>query len=45
MQQRRMALEKCVQKIVSHPVLVKDPDLKMFLESDTFALDVSVLVH
>lgn len=40
-QQRRLALEKCIQKMANHPVLQKDPDLKMFLESDTFALDVS----
>ena len=40
-EQRRLALEKCIQKIANHPVLQKDPDLKMFLESDTFALDVS----
>jgi sorting nexin-1/2 len=40
-QQRRSALEKCIQKIANHPVLSKDPDLKFFLESDTFALDVS----
>ncbi|OAX41529.1 Vps5-domain-containing protein [Rhizopogon vinicolor AM-OR11-026] len=39
-QQRRMALEKCIQKIVNHPVLAKDPDLKLFLESDTFSLDI-----
>ncbi|EMD38937.1 hypothetical protein CERSUDRAFT_47356, partial [Gelatoporia subvermispora B] len=39
-QQRRNALEKCIQKIASHPVLQKDPDLKLFLESDTFALDI-----
>lgn len=39
-QQRRMALEKCIQKIANHPVLAKDPDLKLFLESDTFSLDV-----
>ena len=38
--QRRLALEKCIQKIANHPVLQKDPDLKLFLESDTFALDV-----
>lgn len=42
-QQRRLALEKCIQKIANHPVLCKDPDLKFFLESDSFALDVSVL--
>jgi sorting nexin-1/2 len=39
-QQRRLALEKCIQKISNHPVLQKDPDLKLFLESDTFSLDV-----
>jgi len=41
--QRRFALEKCIQKIANHPVLGQDPDLKTFLESDTFALDVSFL--
>ena len=40
--QRRLALEKCIQKIANHPELGKDPDLKMFLESDTFALDVCI---
>ncbi|TBU27285.1 Vps5-domain-containing protein [Dichomitus squalens] len=39
-QQRRLALEKCIQKIANHPVLQKDHDLKLFLESDTFALDI-----
>ncbi|KAM6497135.1 Vps5 C terminal like domain containing protein [Amanita muscaria] len=38
--QRRLALENCVQKTANHPVLCKDSDLKMFLESDTFALDI-----
>ncbi|KAJ7759260.1 Vps5 C terminal like-domain-containing protein [Mycena metata] len=38
--QRRFALEKCIHKIANHPVLGKDPDLKLFLESDTFALDI-----
>ena len=42
-QQRRLALEKCIQKIASHPVLQKDTDLKLFLESDTFALDVRLI--
>lgn len=41
--QRRFALEKCIQKIANHPVLAKDPDLKLFLESDSFALDVSTI--
>ncbi|KAF5383683.1 hypothetical protein D9615_003643 [Tricholomella constricta] len=38
--QRRFALEKCIQKIANHPVLGKDADLRLFLESDTFALDI-----
>ncbi|KAJ6591516.1 Vps5 C terminal like-domain-containing protein [Mycena vulgaris] len=38
--QRRFALEKCIHKIANHPVLGKDSDLKLFLESDTFALDI-----
>ncbi|KDR80722.1 hypothetical protein GALMADRAFT_241141, partial [Galerina marginata CBS 339.88] len=38
--QRRLALEKCIQKTANHPVLGKDPDLKLFLESDSFALDI-----
>lgn len=38
--QRRFALEKCIHKIANHPVLSKDADLKLFLESDTFALDI-----
>ncbi|KAF7308497.1 Beta-glucan synthesis-associated [Mycena chlorophos] len=38
--QRRLALEKCITKIANHPVLMKDPDLKLFLESDTFSLDI-----
>ena len=40
-QQRRSALEKCVQKMANHPVLCKDPDLRFFLENDNFVLDVS----
>lgn len=39
-QQRRLALERCIQKTANHPVLQKDPDLKLFLESDTFSLDI-----
>lgn len=38
---RRLALNKCIQKIASHPRLAKDPDLRLFLESDSFSLDVS----
>ena len=39
-QQRRLALENCINKMANHPVLCKDTDLKLFLESDTFSLDV-----
>ncbi|KAI0774784.1 Vps5 C terminal like-domain-containing protein [Trametes elegans] len=39
-QQRRLALQNCIQKIANHPVLQKDSDLKLFLESDTFSLDI-----
>ncbi|KAF8892263.1 Vps5 C terminal like-domain-containing protein [Infundibulicybe gibba] len=38
--QRRSALEKCIQKIANHPILGKDTDLRLFLESDTFSLDI-----
>lgn len=37
---RRLALNKCIQKIATHPRLAKDPDLRLFLESDSFAMDV-----
>lgn len=44
-EQRRIALEKCIQKMADHAVLSKDLDLKLFLESDNFALDVSFHLH
>ena len=34
-----------MNKISNHPVLQKDLDLKIFLESDSFALDVSNFVR
>lgn len=37
---RRIALNRCIQKIANHPRLKDDPDLKLFLESDNFALEV-----
>ncbi|RUP35202.1 hypothetical protein BC936DRAFT_138511 [Jimgerdemannia flammicorona] len=37
---RRVALEKCLRKIVAHPMLYGDPDLKLFLESESFNIDV-----
>ncbi|KAJ3220282.1 Vacuolar protein sorting-associated protein 5 [Dinochytrium kinnereticum] len=36
---RRFALERCIKKIVSHPLLQLDEDVKMFLESESFAVD------
>lgn len=39
-QQRRLALENCARKISNHPILARDADLRLFLESDTFSLDV-----
>lgn len=38
---RRLALERCLRKMCAHPVLQLDPDLKLFLESDSFSMDVS----
>lgn len=37
---RRLALNKCIQKIANHPRLSSDVDLKLFLESDSFSMDV-----
>ncbi|KAF8315352.1 Vps5-domain-containing protein [Clavulina sp. PMI_390] len=37
---RRLALNRCIQKIVNHAQLAMDPDLQLFLESDSFALDI-----
>ncbi len=44
---RRLALNKCIQKIAIHPLLSKDEDFRFFLESDSFALDVSdtTIIH
>jgi sorting nexin-1/2 len=36
---RRLALERCLTKITGHPVLQLDPDLRLFLESDHFAIE------
>ncbi|KAL7315182.1 Vacuolar protein sorting-associated protein vps5 [Mucor circinelloides] len=36
---RRVALERCLQKIVAHPMLYGDPDLKVFLESESFNVE------
>ncbi|KAK2797217.1 Vacuolar protein sorting-associated protein 5 [Onygenales sp. PD_10] len=37
---RRAALERMLNKTAAHPILQHDGDLKIFLESDTFNLDV-----
>lgn len=37
---RRAALERMVNKIAAHPILQHDADLKIFLESETFGVDV-----
>ncbi|KAG8691011.1 Vacuolar protein sorting-associated protein 5 [Ceratobasidium sp. 423] len=39
-EQRRLALNNCIQKIANHPILSADDDFKFFIESDSFALDV-----
>ncbi|KEF63799.1 uncharacterized protein A1O9_01777 [Exophiala aquamarina CBS 119918] len=37
---RRQALERMLNKIASHPILHHDADLKIFLESESFNIDV-----
>ena len=37
---RRAALERMLNKTAGHPILQHDADLKIFLESETFNLDV-----
>ncbi|KAK9415764.1 hypothetical protein SUNI508_10242 [Seiridium unicorne] len=37
---RRQALEKMLNKIAAHPTLQHDPDLKLFLESESFNVDI-----
>ena len=37
---RRAALERMLNKIALHPILQHDADLKIFLESESFSLDV-----
>ena len=44
MENRRQALEKCLNKITSHPILYRDPDLKLFMESDNFIIDVGIII-
>ncbi|KAF6240431.1 hypothetical protein HO173_001099 [Letharia columbiana] len=42
---RRSALEKMLNKTAAHPVLQHDGDLKIFLESDAFNMDVKHREH
>ncbi|KAL2108188.1 hypothetical protein VUR80DRAFT_4133 [Thermomyces stellatus] len=37
---RRAALERMLNKIAAHPTLQHDPDLKLFLESESFNVDI-----
>ena len=38
-EQRRLGLQNCLRRITSHPSLYKDPDLALFLESQSFGTD------
>ncbi|KAJ9105808.1 hypothetical protein QFC19_003376 [Naganishia cerealis] len=42
---RRAALEKCLNKVANHPVLSLDPDLRLFLESESFEYEVKHRKH
>lgn len=42
---RRSALEKMLNKTAAHPILQHDGDLKIFLESDAFNVDVKHREH
>ena len=37
---RRAALERMLNKTAAHPILQHDGDLKLFLESDAFNVDI-----
>ncbi|KAF9436066.1 Vacuolar protein sorting-associated protein 5 [Entomortierella beljakovae] len=37
---RRIALEKCLRKMTAHPMLYGDPDLKLFLESESLVAEI-----
>ncbi|KAI8054541.1 Vps5 C terminal like-domain-containing protein [Syncephalis plumigaleata] len=38
---RRVALENCLRRMTAHPLLYGDPELRRFLESETFSVEVS----
>lgn len=42
---RRQALERMLNKTAAHPILQHDSDLKIFLESDAFNMDVKHREH
>jgi sorting nexin-1/2 len=42
---RRSALERMLNKTAAHPILQHDADLKLFLESDSFNMDVKHREH
>lgn len=42
---RRAALERMLNKVVAHPILQHDADLKIFLESEAFNMDVKHREH
>jgi sorting nexin-1/2 len=42
---RRSALERMLNKTAAHPILQQDSDLKIFLESDAFNVDVKQREH
>jgi sorting nexin-1/2 len=37
---RRIALERMLNKIALHPLLQRDVDFKLFIESESFSVDV-----
>ncbi|KAG9062638.1 Vacuolar protein sorting-associated protein 5 [Linnemannia hyalina] len=37
---RRIALERCLRKMTAHPMLYGDPDLKLFLESESLVAEI-----
>ena len=42
---RRAALERMLNKVAAHPILHHDADLKIFLESDAFNVDIKHREH
>ena len=45
MEARRQALERMLNKIAAHPILQHDSDLKIFLESEAFNVDIKHRDH